>query len=31
MQLHRLDGRQEPELVFKKFWSILESLPIVKG
>lgn len=31
MQLHRLDGSREPELVFEKFWSILESLPIVKG
>lgn len=31
MQLHRLDGSQEPELVFEKFWSILESLPIVRG
>ena len=31
MQLHRLDGSQEPELVFEKFWSILEGLPIVKG
>ena len=31
MQLHRLDGSQETERVFEKFWSILESLPIVKG
>jgi dTMP kinase len=31
MQLHKLDGSQEPDLVFEKFWSILASLPIVKG
>ena len=31
MQIHRLDGSQEADLVFEKFWSILESLPIVKG
>jgi dTMP kinase len=31
MELHRLDGRANPELVFEKFWSILERLPIVKG
>ena len=31
MQLHRLDGSQDPEVVFDKFWSILASLPIVKG
>jgi len=29
MQLHRLDGRGDPDLVFEKFWSILQSLPIV--
>jgi dTMP kinase len=31
MRLHRLDGSRDPELVFEKFWSILASLPIVKG
>ncbi|UCF99265.1 MAG: dTMP kinase [Spirochaetaceae bacterium] len=31
MQLHRLDGSQDPELVFEKFWSILTTLPIVKA
>ena len=31
MQLHRIDGNREPELVFEKFWSILSRLPIVKG
>jgi len=31
MQLHRLDGSGDPDLVFEKFWSILQSLPIVKG
>jgi dTMP kinase len=31
MQLHRLNGNEDPQLVFEKFWSILESLPIVKG
>ena len=31
MQIHRLDGSQKADLVFEKFWSILESLPIVKG
>jgi dTMP kinase len=31
MRLHRLDGGQDPQLVFEKFWSILTSLPIVKG
>ena len=30
MRLHRLDGREDPELVFDKFWSILASLPIVR-
>jgi dTMP kinase len=30
MRLHRLDGSQDPELVFEKFWSILTSLPILK-
>jgi dTMP kinase len=30
MQLHRLDGSEDPQLVFEKFWSILASLPIVK-
>jgi dTMP kinase len=31
MQLHRLDGSGDSDLVFEKFWSILQSLPIVKG
>jgi dTMP kinase len=31
MQLHRLDGSKDPDLVFEKFWSILAGLPIVKG
>lgn len=31
MQLHRLDGSGDADLVFEKFWSILQSLPIVKG
>jgi dTMP kinase len=31
MQLHRLDGSGDPDLVFEKFWSILQSLPILKG
>jgi dTMP kinase len=31
MHLHRLDGSQEPHLVFEKFWSVLSGLPIVKG
>jgi dTMP kinase len=31
MRLHRLDGSQDPEVIFEKFWSILASLPIVKG
>jgi dTMP kinase len=31
MQLHRLNGDEEPSRVFEKFWSILTSLPIVKG
>ena len=31
MRLHRLDGSQDPQLVFEKFWSILAGLPIVKG
>jgi dTMP kinase len=30
MKLHRLDGDEDPQLVFEKFWSILTSLPIVK-
>ena len=30
MQLHRLNGGEDPQLVFEKFWSILTSLPIVK-
>jgi dTMP kinase len=30
MQLHRLDGSREPQVVFEKFWSILQGLPIVK-
>ncbi len=30
MRLHRLDGSQDPQLVFEKFWSILSGLPIVK-
>jgi dTMP kinase len=31
MQVHRLDGSLDPSLVFENFWSILASLPIVKG
>jgi len=31
MQLYRLDGSGDPDLVFEKFWSIVQSLPIVKG
>ena len=31
MNIHRLDGDEDPQLVFEKFWSILTSLPIVKG
>jgi dTMP kinase len=31
MQLHRLNGSEDPQLVFEKFWSIIASLPIVKG
>jgi dTMP kinase len=31
MQVHRLDGRGDSGIVFEKLWSILRSLPIVKG
>ena len=31
MEVHRLDGSLDPALVFENFWSILASLPIVKG
>jgi dTMP kinase len=31
MRLHRLNGNLDPQLVFEKFWSIISSLPIVKG
>jgi dTMP kinase len=31
MQLHRINGSDQADTVFDKFWSILESLPIVKG
>lgn len=31
MQLHRLEGSEVEKRVFENFWSILSSLPIVKG
>ena len=31
MAIHRLDGSGPPEQIFRRLWSILRSLPIVKG
>ena len=31
MEVHRLDGSLDASLVFENFWSILASLPIVRG